>query len=83
VARFLYARRFSAGLPDLARIVEEAVFMARAPRSVRQMLEGLRAGSIDVVLLRAAGDRAAVSAIRDLAWQSRNWRAIANSLSSM
>ena len=82
-ARFLYARRFSASLPDLARVVDESIFMARDRRSVRQILEGLTAGGIDVVLQRLGSNRAAVSAIRDLAWRSRNWRIIRDRLAAM
>lgn len=83
VLRFLHARRFSASLPDLARLVEESVFMARDRKSVRQILEGLTAGGIDVVLQRVGSDRSALSAIRDLAWRSRNWRTIRDRLSAM
>lgn len=82
-ARFLYSRRFSASLPDLARVVDESIFMARDRKSVRQILEGLSAGGIDVVLQRLGPNKAAVSAIRDVAWRSRNWRTIRDRLAAM
>lgn len=83
VAQFLVARRYSASLPELAKLVEEAVFMARDRKSVRQMLDGWTAGAIDVVLQRLGPDKTALSSIRDLAWRSRNWRDIRDRLSAM
>ncbi|HSP07777.1 MAG TPA: hypothetical protein VLR94_11410 [Acidobacteriota bacterium] len=83
VAQFLHSRRFSGSLPELAKLIEEAVFMARNPRSVRRILDGLTAGAIDVVLQRVGSDKAAVSSIRDLAWRSRNWREIRDRLNAI
>src|SRR5262249_42612351 len=71
-ARFLPARRFSNALPELAGVLENAIFLARDPRSVRQILEGFTAGEIDVVLERLSGNKQAIASIRDIAWKTRN-----------
>src|SRR5262245_43254883 len=57
VARFLHARRFSANLPELAKIVDESIFLARDRRSVRQIIEGLTAGPEDGILQRLNGHK--------------------------
>lgn len=81
-ARFLVARRYSPVLPDLASLLENAIFLARDRRSVQQILTGLSAGGVDVVLQRAAGDRQKIGAIRDFAWKAREWKAIRDFLVS-
>jgi hypothetical protein len=80
VANFLYARRHFAYLPDLASLVENSIFLARDERSVRHILDGFTAGSIDVVMQRQNGNKNVLGAIRDIAWKSKNWKVIRNQL---
>ncbi len=81
-ARFLVARRYSADASELANLLENAIFMARDPKSVRQIIEGYTSGSIDVVLRKEAGNKESLSAIRDIAWKSRNSETIQKYLQS-
>ena len=78
--KFLIARRHFAYLPELASLVENAIFLARDQRSVKQILDGFTAGSIDVVMQRQTGNKNALSAISDIAWKSRNWKTIRDHL---
>ena len=78
--KFLFARRHFAYLPELASLVENAIFLARDQRSVKQILDGFTAGSIDVVMQRQTGNKSALSAISDIAWKSRNWKTIRDHL---
>jgi hypothetical protein len=80
---FLVARRYSEDAAELATLLENAIFMARDPKSVKEILEGFTAGSIDVVLRREAGKRQVLSGISDVAWKSRNARTIQQYLNSL
>lgn len=82
-ARFLVARRYSADASELATLLENAIFMARDPKSVHQIIEGYTAGSIDVVLRKEAGNKESLSGIRDIAWKSRDSRTIQQYLNSL
>lgn len=82
-ARFLVARRFSADAIELATLLENAIFMARDPKSVREIIEGYTAGSIDVVLRKEAGKKEVLGAIRDIAWKSRDSHTIQQYLNSL
>ena len=82
VARFLYARRESAVLGDICSILENSIFLARDRRSVRQILTGLNAGGIDAVLLNANGNKKLGSTISDVAWRTKDWKAIRSFLQS-
>jgi hypothetical protein len=81
-ARFLFARRYSPHLESIASLFENSIFMARDPKSVRSIIEGLTAGSIDVVLNRLNGNKQALASIGDYAWKARNSKAIRNHLQS-
>jgi hypothetical protein len=83
VAGFLYARRQSAIVTDLCSIVENSIFLARDPRSVRQILTGFNAGGIDAILLNANGNKALEGSISDFAWKTRDWKAIRSYLQSV
>lgn len=82
-ARFLVARRYSQDAAELASLLENSIFMARDPKSVKAILDGYTAGSIDVVLRQEAGNKGTLSAIRDLAWKSRNSETIQRYLNSL
>jgi hypothetical protein len=81
--RFLFARRYSQDAAELASLLENAIFMARDPKSVKAILEGYTAGSIDVVLRKEAGNKETLSAIRDIAWKSRDSETIQRYLTSL
>lgn len=84
VARFLQTRRQSAVLPDLCSIVENSIFLAREPRSVRQILTGFNAGGIDAILLfNANNNKTLESGIRTVAWKTKDWKAIRDYLQSV
>jgi hypothetical protein len=83
VANFLHARRYLSFFDSIANLVENSVFMARDRNSVREILAGLGAGSVDRVLQKHAENRAVVSQIRDVAWKTRDWRAIRNYLEAL
>jgi hypothetical protein len=74
--KFLYARRHASYLPELSLLIENSIFLARDPKSVRQIIEGFTAGSVDVVLQRQSGNKSVLSAIRDIAWKARDWKVI-------
>ena len=82
VGKFLWARRHFEYLPNLASIVENAIFLARDHRSVNQILDGFTAGSIDRVLQEQNGNTNALAAIRDIAWRTRDWKTIRDHLHS-
>jgi hypothetical protein len=82
-AQFLTARRYSANAAELASLLENAIFMARDPKSVKAILDGFTAGSIDVVLQKEAGKKEVLRSISDLAWKSRNSRTIEQYLNSL
>ncbi|HET6266384.1 MAG TPA: hypothetical protein VFG11_01615 [Acidobacteriota bacterium] len=82
VARFLAARRYSSTVPEMARLIEDTVFMARDRKAVNQIVEGLSSSPIDVVLQRHGTDKSMLSAIRDVAWKTKNAAAIRNYISS-
>lgn len=81
VAGFLYARRHAPYLKELAFIMENSIFLARDRHSVRRILDGFTAGSIDVVLQKE--NKQMVSAIRDAAWKLKDSTAIRNYLQSL
>lgn len=81
-AQFLFARRYSPHLEQLALLLENAIFMARDPKSVRAIVDGLTAGSIDVVLNRLNGNKQVLASIGDYAWKIRDSKAIRNYLQS-
>jgi hypothetical protein len=83
IAKFLYARRHSSSIDAVARLIENTIFMARDRRSVREILGGLGAGSVDHVLKRHAENRSVLSGIRDIAIRTRNSRAIRNYLEGL
>jgi len=72
VASFLHARRYSALFDSIASLLENSIFMARDRKSVREILAGLGAGSIDRVLQQHADNKQVVSNIRDISWKTRN-----------
>jgi hypothetical protein len=80
VAKFLYARRDFAYLPQLASLVENAIFLARDRKSVKQILDGFTAGAIDIVMQRQDGKNNVLSSIRDIAWKSKDWKTIRDHL---
>lgn len=82
VGKFLHARRHFEYLPNLASIVENAIFLARNRRSVNQILDGFTAGSIDRVLQEQNGNKNTLAAIRDIAWKARDWKTIRDHLHS-
>ena len=83
VGKFLHARRHSAILNDLAVVLESSIFLARDRKSVQEILAGFTAGSIDVVLQKAGESKGVLSAIRDVAWKTKNAGAIRQYLSSL
>jgi hypothetical protein len=83
VARFLYARRHSSSFADVATLIENTVFMARDPKSVREILAGLGAGAIDRVLQRHNGNKTVTAGIRDLSWKTRDSRVIRDYLEAL
>jgi hypothetical protein len=82
-ARFLFARRFSPHLEQLCSLLENSIFMARDPKSVRAMIEGFTAGSIDVVLQRLNGNKQLLASIGDYARKARNPKAIRSHLQTI
>jgi hypothetical protein len=82
VGKFLSARRHFEYLPNLASIVENAIFLARDHRSVNQILDGFTAGFIDRVLQEQNSNTNALAAIRDIAWRTRDWKTIRDHLHS-
>ena len=76
VAKFLYARRHSSALNEISRLIENSVFMARDRKGVLQILAGFGAGSIDRVMERHRENKSILSQIGDVAWKTRNSRAI-------
>ncbi len=82
VGKFLWARRHFEYLPNLASIVENAIFLARDRRSVNQILEGFTAGTIDRVIQEQNGNSNTLAAIRDIAWKTRDWKIIRDHLHS-
>ncbi len=83
VARFLHARRHSQNVEAIADLIENTVFMARDRKSVREILFGLGAGSVDRVLQRHADNKVLLSEIRDVAWKTRDSRAIRTYLDAL
>jgi hypothetical protein len=83
VARFLFTRRYSPVIASLCAIVENSIYLARDPRSVRQILTGLNAGGIDAVLLNSNGNQKLETVIQDVAWKTRDSKAIQAYLESM
>lgn len=83
VARFLHARRHSPNVEAIASLIENTVFMARDRKSVREILFGLGAGSVDRVLQRHADNKSVLSDIRDVAWKTRDSRAIRTYLEAL
>ncbi len=83
VARFLHARRHSSAIEAIAGLIENTVFMARDRKSVREILAGLGAGAVDRVLQRHTENKAVLSNIRDVAWKTRDSRAIRNYLEAL
>jgi len=81
VARFLYARRYAPYLKELAAIVENSIFLARDRLSVRRILDGFTAGSIDVVLQK--DHKQIASAISDAASKLKDSTAIRKYLQSL
>ena len=80
VARFLYARRYAPYLKELASIVENSIFLARDRNSVRRILDGFTAGSIDVILQK--DHKQIAPAISDAASKLRDSTAIRKYLQS-
>jgi hypothetical protein len=72
-AEFLVARRFSPVIEQICSLLESSIYLARDRKSVRQILLGFSAGALDIVLQKGNGN---VSAIRDIAWKSRDWKTI-------
>lgn len=83
VAKFLVARRHSPVVSDLCNILENSIFLARHPKSVSEILQGLNSGAIDLVLQRHAGNKNTLSSIRDVAWKTRDAGAIRNHLAAL
>jgi hypothetical protein len=83
VAKFLHARRHSVALEAISRVIENSVFMARGRKSVREILAGLGAGSVDRVLERYREDHSVQSKIGDVAWKTRDARAIRTYLEAL
>jgi hypothetical protein len=83
VARFLQARRHSKGIESIATLMENTLFMARDRKSVREILAGFGAGSVDRVLQRHSENKDVLSGIRDIAWKTRNADAIRNYLEQL
>jgi hypothetical protein len=82
IARFLIARRYSSTLPEMSRLIEDTIFMARGRKAVTQIVEGLSSSPIDVVLQRHGSDKSVLSAIRDVAWKTKDAASIRNYISS-
>jgi hypothetical protein len=82
-ARFLTSRRYSEDAVELATLLENAIFLAREPKSVKAILEGYTLGSIDVVLRKEAGKRDVLASISDIAWKSHDARTIQRYLNSL
>ena len=83
IAKFLFTRRYSPVIASICAIVENSIFLARDPRSVKQILTGLNAGGIDAVLLNSNGNQKLESVIQDIAWKTRDWKAIREYLESL
>jgi hypothetical protein len=83
VAAFLHARRYLSFFDSIATLVENSVFLARDRKSIREILAGLGAGSVDRVLQKHSGNKNVASQIEDVAWKTRNWRAIRNYLEAL
>ena len=83
VAKFLHARRHSPTVDTVGGLVENTVFMARDRKSVQEILGGLGAGSVDTILQRHPENKAMLSNIRDVAWKTRDARAIRNYLEGL
>jgi hypothetical protein len=83
VARFLQSRRHSEAIERIATLIENTFFMARDRKSVREILAGFGAGSVDRVLQRHPDNRDVLSGIRDIAWKTRNAGAIRNYLEQL
>lgn len=83
IAKFVYARRHSSALEAIARVIENSVFMARDRKSVREILAGLGAGSVDRVMERHRENKTVLSQIGDVAWKTRNSRAIRTYLEAL
>ncbi|MCI0602100.1 hypothetical protein L0156_03735 [bacterium] len=83
VAKFLHARRHSSAAETIAGLIENAIFMARDRRSVREILAGLGGGGVDRVLQRHAENKAVLSNIRDVASKTRDSRAIRSYLDAL
>jgi hypothetical protein len=83
VASFLHARRYSALFDQIASLLENSIFMARDRNSVREILAGLGAGSVDRVLQQHANNKQVLSNIRDISWKTRDAEAIRNYLDAL
>ena len=83
IAKFLQARRHSKAIESIATLIENTVFMARDSKSVREILAGLGAGSVDRVLQRHPDSNSVLSGIRDIAWKTRDSAAIRNYLEQL
>ena len=83
VATFLYARRYLSFFDSIATLVENSVFLARDRNSIREILAGLGAGSIDRVLQKHSDNKSLSSQIQDVAWKTRDWRKIRNYLEAL
>jgi hypothetical protein len=83
VAKFLHARRHSEVLEAVGTLIENTVFMARDRKSVREIIAGFGAGSVDRVLQRHADHSGVLSNIRDVAWKMRDSASIRAYLESL
>jgi hypothetical protein len=83
VATFLHARRYSSQFGSIASLLENSIFMARDRQSVREILAGLGAGSIDRVLQQHSDNKQVISNIRDISWKTRNAETIRNYLEAL
>lgn len=81
-ALFLYNRRYSPDLSAIATLLEESIFLAREPRNVMQILSGLGAGAIDMVLQQTEKKEELLSSVQEIAWKTRSARAIRDHLRS-
>lgn len=83
VAEFLVSRRYSKFHAPLGKLVEESIFMARDPKSVQQIIKGFTSGGIDVVLQMETTTAPFLSAIRDVAWKTRDAASIRSYLATI
>lgn len=79
-ATFVYNRRYSPDLAEIVTLLEDSIFLARDRKSVLQILSGLGAGAIDMVLQKTDQRKELLSSTKEIAWKTRSAAAIRNHL---